>query len=109
MISGSSAFGSVNPDVFYTPAVVVHEILLICAVICLIWASKVLSLVRGGLMSKSWQMFMLGFVFLAIAQVLAIIENAQLVIFPEYLLSLVYLIMSITWLFGLYQLRKVLG
>ncbi|MFH2037191.1 MAG: hypothetical protein ABIJ45_12375 [Candidatus Zixiibacteriota bacterium] len=109
LLLGDTASAAVDATKFYSPTAIVHEALLLCAIICLAWSAKVLSLVRGGLMSKSWQMFVLGFCFLVGAQLMVIVEQAQLVIIPGYFVSAIYLLMSITWLFGLYQLRKVLG
>lgn len=105
----SSASASLRMEDLYTTTSIVHIILLLCALICLVWALKILSYVRGGSMSKSWQMFVLGFGFLVIAQVLALSKNSGLLIVPDYLSAVVYLMMAFTWMIGLYQTRRVLG
>jgi hypothetical protein len=84
-------------------------ILLACSVVGLLWALKVLSLVRGGLMSKSWQMFLLGFIFLGVAQIISLMVDINIVAFPEFVSTLFYMLMAGTWLVGLHQTRKVLG
>ncbi len=60
-------------------------------------------------MSKSWQMFVLGFSFLVIAQLFVIGESAQLFLLPGYIISVLYLLMTIMWLIGLYKTRRILG
>ena len=105
----SSASASLKVEDLYTTTSIVHIISLLCALICLIWAMKILSYVRGGSMSKSWQMFVLGFGFLVIAQILALSKNTGLMILPEYFSAVIYLLMAMTWLVGLYQTRRVLG
>jgi hypothetical protein len=109
IVSANPVFASINIPSLYTPTAIVHEILLIFAVISLVWAMKVLSLVRGGLMSKSWQMFVLGICFLICAQLIVISEQAGLLAVPGYVSSAIYLLMAFTWLLGIYQTRKVLG
>jgi hypothetical protein len=109
ILLATTSYGSDEKPGIYSIASIFHIILLICAIICLVWSLKILSLVRGGLMSKSWQMFVIGFCFLTFAQLLAIGENANLFYIPGYILTVLYLIMTLTWLVGLYQTRKILG
>ncbi len=104
-----SASASINTDAMYTPSSIVNIAILLCAIICLAWAMKILSLVRGGLLSKSWQMFVLGFCFLIFAQLMVIGEHAELFMLPSYTTTSLYLLMAITWLIGLYHTRKILG
>jgi hypothetical protein len=105
----SPAAASINMSNFYNTTSIIHVIIMLLALICLAWAMKILSYVRGGLMSKSWQMFVLGFGFLLIGQVVALCQNAGLFALPESFSLLVYLLMVITWLVGLYRTRKILG
>jgi len=102
---------SANPDGQgkFSVSSLFNLILLACSVVGLLWALKVLSLVRGGLMSKSWQMFLLGFIFLGIAQIISLMVDINIVAFPEFVSTLFYMLMAGTWLAGLHQTRKVLG
>jgi hypothetical protein len=103
------AHAAFDVEGIYTISAIFNIVLLLCAIICLIWSLKILSLVRGGLISKSWQMFVLGFCFLILAQLLAVGEKAGLFVLPVYIGTVLYLMMAMTWLAGLYQTRKVLG
>lgn len=103
------ARAAVQTENIYEPASIVTLILLLCSVLCLIWAFKVLSLVRGGLLSKSWQMFVLGFAFLLLAQLVTLGQQVALINLPGFVVTAFYLLMSITWLLGLYQTRRILG
>nr|MBN2276705.1 hypothetical protein [candidate division Zixibacteria bacterium] len=111
MVLGSHqpARAAFNMDNLSSPSGLINIVVLLCAVICLVWALKIMSLVRGGLISKSWQMFALGFSFLIMAQVIVVLQEAGFFSVPGYLTTALYLIMTITWLMGLYQTRKVLG
>ena len=93
----------------YEPISIVTLIVLLCSVLCLIWAFKVLSLVRGGLLSKSWQMFVLGFGFLLLAQIVTLGQQMAIFSLPGFVATAFYLLMSVTWLLGLYQTRRILG
>ena len=108
-VTAQPAFASFEMENMYSTSAIFNTVLLICALICLIWSLKILSLVRGGLISRSWQMFALGFSFLTLAQLMVVAESAGVFAVPTYVTTVLYLMMTFTWLIGLYQTRKVLG
>ncbi len=103
------ARAAIRTENIYEPVSIVTLIVLLCSALCLIWAFKVLSLVRGGLLSKSWQMFVLGFGFLLLAQIVTLGQQVALINLPGFVVTAFYLLMSVTWLMGLYQTRRILG
>jgi len=109
LVSAQPARASISVEGVYSTSAIFNLALLICAVICLIWSLKILSLVRGGLISKSWQMFVLGFCFLILAQLLIVGGKVGLFFIPAYIKTALYFFMTMTWLIGLYQTRRVLG
>jgi hypothetical protein len=109
LVMSQPAEASVNTENLYNTGSAINLVLLLCALVCLVWSLKILSLVRGGLLSKSWQMFVLGFGFLLLAQILLIAESVELFSIPAFIATALYLLMGITWLVGLYQTRKILG
>jgi len=87
----------------------VNLALLLAVVICLAGSIKIMSLVKGGLMSKSWQMFTLGLVFLIIARILIVFDSIRIFASPELVVTALYLLMTITWLVGIYQTKRILA
>lgn len=109
LLAVSPASANTGSGGIFTASVFFNLVLLGGAVVGLLWALQILDLVKGGLMSKSWQMFLLGFVSLALAQLLVLIQRLNFVAIPDFVSSFFYVIMAGTWLAGLYQTRKVLG
>lgn len=109
LFSTPSAFARVDTTALYSTAGIADLILLLGIIICLFWSMKIMSLVRGGLMSKSWQMFTLGFLFLILARLLIISTSINLFVVPEYLSTIFYLLMTITWLIGIFQTKRILA
>lgn len=109
LVFESPAYAALNTNAIYSPTAIINLVLLVCAIICLAWAMKILSLVRGGLFSKSWQMFVIGFCFLVFAQLIVLGERTGLIELPGYFMTSAYLLMAFTWLIGLYHTRKILG
>lgn len=104
-----SASAAIDTRGLTTTSGIINLALLLCVIIGIAWSMKVMSLVRGGLLSKSWQMFALGFVFLMLARLLALGETVKLVAAPEYVTTILYLLMILTWLVGIYQTKKILA
>jgi hypothetical protein len=109
MLFATPSRAAIQTDSLYQPMSIVTLVILLCSVVCLVWSFKVLSLVRGGLLSKSWQMFVLGFGFLLLAQVISLGQQIALINFPGFITTTFYLLMAVTWLVGIYQTRRVLG
>jgi len=109
LFSTQSAFARVDTEVLYSTAGIAELILLLGIIICLFWSMKIMSLVRGGLMSKSWQMFTLGFLFLILARLIIISASINLFVVPEYLSTIFYLLMTVTWLIGIFQTKRILA
>ncbi len=104
-----SARAAIQTQELFRPNGILDLALFVGAAFCLWWSARVMSLVKGGLMSKGWQMFSLGFGFLLLARLLAIGETIKLATLPNYIPAAVYLVMVVIWSLGLYQTRKVLG
>ena len=109
IMSSRPAHAAFDANELYTTGAIINLVVLVCAAVCLIWALRILSLVKGGLISKSWQMFVVGFCFLIAAQLMVVGEKVGILTLPTYVSTALYLLMTITWLAGLYQTRKVLG
>lgn len=104
-----TASANAGGEGFFSASAIFNLFLLVCAVLCLLAAVKILSLVRGGLLSKGWQMFVLGFASLVLAQVLIVSQKAHILPTPEFVTVILYLVMAGAWLAGLYQIRRVLA
>jgi len=83
--------------------------ILIVAGICIFGALKVLALVRGGLLSKSWQMFIGGFSALAFSQLLLILNAMDVINLPSFVVPACLMLMSGLFLWGIFETKRILG
>jgi hypothetical protein len=105
----SSAKASVDTSRLYSADGIINVVVLLAVLICMIWSAKVMTLVKGGLLSRSWQMFSLGFGFLLVARVLLLGESISAFYMPNYIMTVLYSLMIFTWLIGLNKAKNVLG
>ena len=98
-----------NLAVITTPPVLLSSAIFIVAVGCLILCIQVLGSLKGGLLSKSWQMFLVGFALLAVSQIVLVLHAIEVVAIPPYVVPAVLTAMSAVFLYGLVVTRRTLG
>src|SRR3989304_9368437 len=67
-----------------SPPTMFSFFVLVIAGFCLFGSFQIWNQVKGGLLSRSWQMFLLGFVLLAVSQLLNILSSMEVMALPGY-------------------------
>ncbi len=98
-----------NVAVITTPPGILNVLILIIACAGVVVGFQVLTVVRGGLLSRSWQLFIGGFAVLVLAQVFGLLYRMQIMILPEWIISALLVVMAGIFLYGAYEARRVLG
>ena len=86
-----------------------NEITLLVAIVAFFGGLKVYGSVKGGLLAKSWQMFLFGFGALTLAQALRLVDTLEIANIPEIAISLLFGCMAVLWFLGIREARKALG
>jgi len=105
----TEAAQAANYGVVTTAPGALNVLVLVGAVVAAFGAYKVQDLVRGGLMSKSWQLFAAGFVMLALAQVLSLMESMHLATLPSFLIPVLWTLMVAAFAYAILVVRRTLG
>jgi hypothetical protein len=105
----AEAVQAANYAVVTTAPGALNVLVLIGAVVAAFGAYKVQDLVRGGLMSKSWQLFAAGFVLLALAQVVSLVESMHLAAVPTYIVPVLWTLMVAAFAYGIVIVRRTLS
>jgi hypothetical protein len=105
----SPAANAANLAVITNPPTIFSLLALIVAVAGVFGAFKVAELVRGGLLSKSWQMFIVGFVVLALAQVASLLHAFEILALPSFVVPAMLVVMVGLFTYGVYEARRTLG
>lgn len=85
------------------------QALFLISLVAIAISFKVYSLVKGGLLAKSWQMFVVGLLCLAIAQLFELAHLVGLFVPPDALRPGILICMVGLWLYGAYAARNALG
>lgn len=92
-----------NPPTFFT--IVIFAAACACIAVCF----QVLMLVRGGQLSRSWQLFLAGFAVLAASQLGLILHNFGLIVLPSWLVPALMTAMAGVFFYGLYETKRILS
>ncbi len=98
-----------NFAVITSPPTLLHLVILAVAVACVGTALKVLALVRGGQLSKSWQYLLAGFSVLALCQLVIIAGALEVIMLPHFVVPVCLVVMSILFLVGIIETKRVLS
>jgi predicted membrane channel-forming protein YqfA (hemolysin III family) len=92
-----------------SPPTMFSFFVLVIAGFCLVGSFQILNQVRGGLLSRSWQMFFIGFVLLAISQLGHIAASLEILMLPVYFMPGVLVLMAGVFAYGVYNARRTLS
>jgi hypothetical protein len=98
-----------NLAVITSPPTILSILVFLFACSCLFLCSQVLGLVKGGQMSKSWQMFLLAFTVLAISQIASLLHTFEILAVPGFVVPVLMVLMVGLFLYGMYETKRVLS
>ena len=98
-----------NLAMIASPPTMFSFFVFVIAGFCLFVSFQVWNQVKGGLLSRSWQMFLLGFVLLAVSQLLNVLTSIELMAPPGYVVPGLLTLMAGAFLYGAYNTRKTLS
>lgn len=105
----SPAANAANLAVIANPPTIFSLLVLIVAVAGLVGAFKVAEMVRGGLLSKVWQMFIVGFVVLVLAQVASLLHAFEILALPSFVVPMMLVVMVGLFAYGVFEAKRTLG
>jgi len=98
-----------NLAMIASPPTMFSFFVLVIAGFCLFGSFQVWNQVKGGLLSRSWQMFLVGFVLLAVSQLLNVLSSMEIIALPGYVVPGLLTLMAGVFLYGVYNARKTLS
>ena len=97
-----------NFTVITQPPTILSLVIFLVGVGCLVGSYKILSLVRGGLLFKSWQIFLTAFVVLSISQIANLVNNFEIFILPSFVVPALLVLTFGLFLLGVFETKKTL-
>ena len=104
----SSQAAAANVAVITSPPTMLKFVVFGVVVGCIVGSWKLLSILRGGLLFKSWQIIMFGFCVLAVSQVASLLNDFEIFSLPEFIAPALWAVVGGLFLFGIFEAKKTL-
>ena len=98
-----------NLAVITSPPTILNILVFLFACACLFLCAQVLGLVKGGQLSKSWQMFLLGFTLLALSQIASLLHTFEILAVPGFVVPIMMVLMVGLFMYGMYETKRILS
>ncbi len=98
-----------NIAMITSPPTMFSFFVLVIAGFCLFGSFQVWNQVKGGMLSRSWQMFLVGFFLLAVSQLLNVLTSMEITSVPGYVTPLLMTLMAGAFFYGIFTARKTLS
>ena len=108
ILGTSGEVWAANFAVIASPPTMLKFVVLGVAIGCLVGSVKVLSVLKGGLLFKGWQLFVFGFAVLAICQLAGLLSDFEIFSLPEYVAPSLTVVVSALFLYGILQTKRTL-
>ncbi|MGD8921701.1 MAG: hypothetical protein PVH24_00500 [Candidatus Zixiibacteriota bacterium] len=109
VLAGAGQSQAANVAVVTSPPTILNILVLIFAGACLTVCAQLLSLVRGGLFAKIWQLFLLAFVVLALSQIASLLNVFEVVLLPEFVVPALLVLATGVFLYGIFEAKRILS
>lgn len=108
LVLGGSSAQAANFAVITSPPTAINAVILIAALVCIFSAGKVASLLKGGLLSKSWQIFIMSFVALAISELGILLSDFEIYALPTFVVPALLAIAVGLFMYGIFTTKQAL-
>ena len=98
-----------NFAVITNPPTILNLLIFVFSIICIVFGYQVLSLVKGGFLSKGWRLLVGGFALMAAGQMIYLLEAFEVAVLPELIAPAIMVASVGLFFFGLFETKKVLG
>ena len=110
VLAGSAGSAqAANLAVITSPPTFLSVFALLVSCAGLAFCFQVVSLVKGGLFSRIWQLFVIGFALLALSQVSVLLNHFELMVVPGFVLPALLLAMAGVFSYGIIEAKRILS
>lgn len=97
-----------NFAVITSPPTILSILIFVVSLGCLFGVVRILSLVKGGYLSKSWQLFMSSFIILALSQFVNLLNVFEILAVPSFMVPALLVITTGLFLFAIFETKRTL-
>ncbi|UCD62785.1 MAG: hypothetical protein JSW34_08440 [Candidatus Zixiibacteriota bacterium] len=108
VLLGANPAMAANIAVITSPPTTLKLVVFGVAVGCVVATFKVLGVLKGGLLSKSWQLFLFAFLVLALGQLASLMGDMEILNLPGYVSPALWVLTSGLFLYAIFETKRTL-
>ena len=109
VVAAGANASAANFALITSPPTLLNAFVLLIAIGCAIGSIKIFDLVRGGQMSKSWQILIIGFIVFAASQIVNLCVTFEIVALPAYVVPALMVVALGLFLYGIFETKRILS
>ncbi len=98
-----------NLAVITSPPTILNTLILLLACAAVAVCIRIMAAVKGGYLSKAWQVFVIGFVVLAISQIASLLQTFEVVALPGWVTPALMVLWAGIFFYGVFETKRILG
>jgi len=108
-VLGNSDAYAANVAAIASPPGMLAIVIFLFACACAVLGFQVLNSVRGGMLGKPWQVFIAGFVVLALSQLGGLLATMEVFLLPDWVVPALRALVIGILFYGVFEMKRVLG
>ena len=109
VVVASASANAANLAVITSPPTLLNAFVLLIAIACAVGSIKIFDLVRGGQMSKTWQILIVGFIVFAASQIANLCVAFEIISLPAYVVPALVVVALGMFLYGIFETKRILS
>ena len=98
-----------NLAVISQPPTILNLVVLVIACLATMVCVQISGAVKGGQLSRAWQMFMIGFGVLALSQVAMLLNTLEIIVLPLWIAPLLMAVCLGLLAYGVFEAKRILA
>lgn len=108
VLFGGGQATAANIAVITSPPTMLKFVVFGVVIGCLVASVKLMAVLKGGLLFKSWQIFMFAFAVLGLSQLAALLKDFEIFALPEFVGPALWALVCGLFLYGIFEAKKIL-
>lgn len=108
VVSLAGSVEAANLAVIKNPPTILNLAVLLLALAGVIIGLQLLGVLKGGFLSRAWQIFVAGFGILVLAQVAVLLQTFEIVTLPAWVAPSLMVLFAGVFFYGIFETKRVL-
>jgi hypothetical protein len=107
MLTGSAQ--AANLAVITSPPTILNLIIMLLAIAGIVIGIQLMNSMKGGLLGRAWQIFIVGFGVLVLGQASVLLQTFEIIVLPDWVAPGLMVLWAGLFFYGVFETKRVLA